>query len=158
MDYLTHITLSIGLGLLMAKHIKKEIPVKTVAILAFFSTTMDIDHPLLLMEWVKTFFLHNIFYALLLSGAAWKIFGREHAIIMLVLATGNLFYDLTSGLYGITILYPLSNRLYMIPDSMQVFLFGDTRNPIASKAGIALLATGIMAAIGVKAANIMKSR
>ncbi len=140
MDSLSHLMLAFGGGLLFVLWSKAKIRHYEVAAFAIASTFIDVDHLLPHYGLANTLLLHNLVVAALLSVVTALLFGRARGALASVMLAGHLLFDMVSGLYGIPLLYPLSETTYLIPEAWELWLFGDPSYTVASRTGIALSA------------------
>ena len=119
----------------------KQYNTLALLILSLISLMVDVDH----FTGLSTLVIHNI-TVLALTTVAYIYLRRKkqerYAAYMLALAVmlgGHLLTDMTQGMYGIPLLYPLSSELYMMPARWDITLPWDYTSNIISRQGIALL-------------------
>ncbi len=114
---------------------------KTLLVLSIIPLMLDLDH----FTGLGIQVLHNVTVLALASAAFIYLHKKKqekYAAYMLALTVmlgGQLLMDTVQGMYGIPLLYPLSERLYMMPASWDITLPWDHTSSIMSRYGIALL-------------------
>ena len=156
MDALFHFTFSLAGGFLLACGLNKRYSAPAIVFLSALSLAPDLEH---VIGCGDILMLHNIFIplAVLLLYFPLKRAGpyahwADYAIILAVMLFGHLCMDMVQGLYGIPLLYPLSEKPYLIPEGWEVYLGGDRTKPIVSTYGIG--AAMYFSAIGLAAISL----
>ena len=143
MDTLFHFVLALAGGYMLVKGLGVRYNLIVIVFLASLSILIDIDH----FIGVKIPIFHNIFLAIIFPGILLLIvyfYNKEwielqvYLFVFMIMLFGHLLADMIIGMYGIPLLYPLSNTLYMIPRSWEVYLGNDPGSPLASTFGIAM--------------------
>ena len=138
MDSLFHFILSLAGGFIFLELLKVKYRPWHLVLLSFSSLSIDIQH--LLAAFYRPIVLHAFYFALLPLVPAVYFYSANKAkpflysIALSLMFFGHLFADMITGMYGVPLFYPFSERLFMLP--MGYFYFGTS--PIISSAGIAM--------------------
>ncbi len=138
MDSLSHLALACAGGYLLYFGMKLKLKGWQVLTLIGLSIIIDIDHLLPKFGIAKTLVFHNLATVCIIAIVAWKLFGKDGALVASVLLFGHILMDTNSGIYGVPFFYPLSRADFLIPTWMEVHMFGDPRYPLITTLGISL--------------------
>ena len=143
MDALFHFVFALVGGYILVKGLGGKYKLTVLVFLSVLSILIDIDH----FIGVKIPIFHNIFLAIILPSILLLIlyfYKKEwtelhiYIFVFIIMLFGHLLADMIIGMYGIPLFYPLSNTLYMIPRSWEVYLGNGYSRPLASTTGIAM--------------------
>lgn len=142
MDALFHAVFAYIGGYLLVKGLGWKYKPGALAVLALLSLIVDIEH---LAENAGLRDLHShtliiVFVPLtayLLMELTRSFPGTRHYVLIYsVMLFSHLCMDMIEGMYGIPLLYPLSDRLYLIPGDWEAYLNGNQTEPIIATQGI----------------------
>jgi len=114
---------------------------RALLILSLTSLLIDVDH----FTGLSTLVIHNITVLALTTVAYIYLKTKKqekyaaYTLAFTVMLGGHLLMDMTQGMYGIPLLYPLSSELYMMPARWDITLPWDYTSNVISRHGIALL-------------------
>jgi len=111
-----------------------------VPALAAASLLIDVDHLPPHFGIVHRLVLHNVFFLVFAGAAVGLSFGRSAGLVFGYMLFGHLLFDMVAGLYGVPLLWPLSGADFILPESWEVWLFGDPSYTVVSRVGLALAA------------------
>ena len=141
MDALFHIVLALAGGYMLAKGMDFRYDARILFILPILSLLYtDLDHFIgakipIFHNIFLTILIPSIFLILLYSIGMKRI--ATYILMLIVMLFGHLLYDMVTGLYGIPLFYPLSDRLYLMPGSWETTLPWDSTSPLITRLGIA---------------------
>lgn len=151
MDPFFHFFISFSGGYIILAELYKKPKIKEALILSFIAAFIDIDHIVpfaRILSWfisngsiptTKFHLFHNIFTVLLLLAVSKFLLKKEFGIYgytLSVMLFGHLLFDMTRDV-GITLFFPFSNNLYMIPPDWGIRFVGNSY--ILENFGIAML-------------------
>jgi len=142
MDALFHIVIAYVGGIILLKNLNVDFNLWVVFMLSVISLIVtDIDH--FIDTEIPIF--HNIFLLIIFPTIILLyLHSREkynyfnYRLTLIVMFIGHLLTDMVEGMYGIPLFYPVSNRLYMIPEWLEIYLPLNHASWIVSRLGIAL--------------------
>lgn len=172
MDSLTHLVLNFSAGYIFLKGIRADFRIWHLFILAFISQSLDMDH---VFEYnrIEPFFdsifkntvspMHNIFFITFISGGIYfagkylknnKI--QIYSLALFFMFFGNIVMDTVSGMYGVPLFFPLTNKLVQIPPYWHFISVGHSY--VIQPMGIALLVYFSVVFAGVWGYNFLKKK
>ncbi len=151
MDPLFHFLVSFSGGYVILRELDKKAGIKEALALSFISILIDLDHipqyAMLLLGadrnilqqllGAKPLLFHNLFtIALIILVSAFLLKGKLklYGYILSVMTFGHLMFDMVDG-FGVELLFPFSNNLYLIPASWELMI--THKSYIISISGIA---------------------
>ncbi|MFC2154418.1 metal-dependent hydrolase [Candidatus Altiarchaeota archaeon] len=155
MDLLLHFLMSLIACVIINQSLRLNFRFRILFLYSLISILIDLDHLLLYVGFsimevgINTSVLHSVFFLFLVplviflllrnfsSTSKWK--AAVIAMIFWVMWVGHFLFDMIYGRYGIPLLYPLSNKLFTIPSSLEISLQTEFVHPLNSQASIALL-------------------
>lgn len=100
--------------------------------------------------------MHNIFLVLAVCAALYaflSLFDRQsrrtYTLALMVMMLGSLIFDMVGGMYGVPLFFPLSDKLYQIPNWWRFFPVGHSYaiEPIGIALFIYFSVVGLSAAL-----------
>ncbi|MFH0862731.1 MAG: hypothetical protein V1875_06865 [Candidatus Altiarchaeota archaeon] len=111
-----------------------------VPVLAAVSLLVDVDHLPPHFGFVHRLVLHNVFFLLFAGAAVGLLLGRGVGLVFAYMLLGHLLFDMVGGMYGVPLMWPLSRADFILPESWEVWLFGDPSYTVVSRMGLAMAA------------------
>ena len=147
MDALFHFVFQLVGGYVLLTGLKIRFNILILILLAFCSLLVDVEHIftyLGIFGWLK---LHTIFVVIIpslillllyfIKKGSYELYA--YLLTFSVMLFGEILADMITGMYGIPLLYPFSDTLYMIPKSWEICFFDNCSMKFVSTHGIAML-------------------
>lgn len=130
MDALFHLAMTFAGGYMLLRGLGVPFRWRELFLLSFIAGMIDTDH--FYRPFGEQYLLfHNLFFITIVPLAAYLAFthfGRKklalYSLFMPVFWTGHLLMDMIEGMYGVTLLFPLSTQMFLLPDWMNIWSFG----------------------------------
>lgn len=120
MDALFHFAMSFAGGYILLKGLKVDFRLWHLFVLSMIAAMIDIDHVTGLPG--QTLVVHSLTFVFGLPVILFLAFRRTghdnlaiYSLALIVMWIGHLLADMVQGLYGVPLLYPFYDGLFMIP-------------------------------------------
>jgi hypothetical protein len=145
MDALYHFVLALAGGYILAKGLRMRYRPGMLVLTALASMALDLDHFIRYFGINTQVSFHSLYIALIPLILYLYIKSEKpqsslggYLLILSVLIYGHLAMDMVKGMYGIPLFYPLSDKLFLIPERWEMYLFDDETKPLVTTEGIGL--------------------